>query len=56
MREEKVPNELEYYMLYLIIIEIDKYFESSGGELVFLKNEINKNFDIREMIKTGLKN
>ncbi len=43
-------------MLPLIISEIDKYFESSEGEWVLLKNKINKNFDRRESIETGLKN
>ncbi|WP_338991325.1 hypothetical protein [Spiroplasma endosymbiont of Seladonia tumulorum] len=55
-QEDKGSNELEDSMLPLIISEIDKYFESSEGELVLLKNEINKNFDKRERIEAGLKN
>ncbi|WP_353486913.1 hypothetical protein [Spiroplasma phoeniceum] len=55
-QEDKGSNELEDSILPLIISEIDKYFESSEGEWVLLKNEINKNFDRRERIEAGLKN
>lgn len=54
-QEDKCSNELEDSILSLIISEIDKYFESSEGEWVLLKNEINNYFRNRGSVSASLR-